>query len=927
MKLVHLLTPFVCSVSLLAQTSVPPPKPAEDAPLPVIELSPFQVDATRDEGYSVARDPSGSRLNSDLKDVSASITVFTKDFMQDLGAYDLNTVLDYAPNVSYSEQGANFTPDQEMAPNRARGLDRMAITQDFFPIFDNLDAYKLDRIGFGHGPNSLLFGIGSPGGTITSTAKRAHFKPSYEAELRFDNWGSARGMIDLNRPIIPKRLALRLAAVTQNQEGAIEKTYKRDTRVFLAATAHLNNRPGFRSTVRGNFEVIDGKTVIGNGGLPRDGVTAWLAAGSPTSSVVGAGGSAATRPPGTVNLSSGDRLTVINDPARPNQPILNWTRMLGTNGAGPVIFDEAIYPYDRNIKGAQNPAPVYISQWSAFFEQQLGRDLFVELSAFRGERDFSWPYQVGGVSLQADPNERLPDGSPNPYVGRYYVDVPLRSIDTFFKNDVYRATASYRLDPTKWLPSWSRWLGTHQLLGLRERQDQDTANNRYQWVNVTPLPGFPSDLENARNFINLRAYLDPANGVWDWNPGSLEKEYTSNGVTARRMPIGGQDHRLNRFDSTAFASQSYFFNKRLVITYGWRRDVISNFAGFGEKDPVTGLRPLGTTVDPVFARSGVLYPKSRGAVLHVFDWLSFSYNKSNNFSGLSAAVLDTYLSPLPATSGEGTDYGVRMRLWRDKLSLNLTRYETAQANARAGVNTERDWNQMWEAMGLPENQTSPWPNTNDTFNRTAKGTEATLVFNPLAQWRIYASASRGVASRTDVFPRATAYIQQHLPAWRAVPPTTTIADGRTFQAAIADMIKRNEQDRAQEGAQEYNLRKWNGSLVTNYRFLRGRLAGVGVGASLLYRGDAVVGYPVVDGSPVVSSPYVEPGYTTLNAHISYTRRLRREMTWRTQLSFNNLGDYDGRLLITSRNADGSPNNNSVRWQTGTTVALTTGLKF
>ena len=47
----------------------------------VFELSPFVVDATGDSGYYASSTLAGSRLNTSLQDVAASITVVTPELL------------------------------------------------------------------------------------------------------------------------------------------------------------------------------------------------------------------------------------------------------------------------------------------------------------------------------------------------------------------------------------------------------------------------------------------------------------------------------------------------------------------------------------------------------------------------------------------------------------------------------------------------------------------------------------------------------------------------------------------------------------------------------------------------------------------------------------------------------------------------------
>lgn len=58
-----------------------------------IVLNPFIVDSTTDQGYRASSSTSGSRLKTDLKDIAPSVTVFTNDFLDDLGATDIPSTL------------------------------------------------------------------------------------------------------------------------------------------------------------------------------------------------------------------------------------------------------------------------------------------------------------------------------------------------------------------------------------------------------------------------------------------------------------------------------------------------------------------------------------------------------------------------------------------------------------------------------------------------------------------------------------------------------------------------------------------------------------------------------------------------------------------------------------------------------------------
>src|SRR5262249_39766045 len=56
----------------------------------IFTLSPFVVPAGEDNGYKATSTLAGTRLRSDLKDIAASISVVTKDFMKDVNVTDLS---------------------------------------------------------------------------------------------------------------------------------------------------------------------------------------------------------------------------------------------------------------------------------------------------------------------------------------------------------------------------------------------------------------------------------------------------------------------------------------------------------------------------------------------------------------------------------------------------------------------------------------------------------------------------------------------------------------------------------------------------------------------------------------------------------------------------------------------------------------------
>src|SRR5215203_2408317 len=100
----------------LAQQTTPSAGAADAAPKPdeAIVLSPFTVDASKDKGYFAENTLAGSRLNTNISDLGASISVVTKQQMEDTASVDINDVFRYEINT---EGSSTYTPNQATLRN------------------------------------------------------------------------------------------------------------------------------------------------------------------------------------------------------------------------------------------------------------------------------------------------------------------------------------------------------------------------------------------------------------------------------------------------------------------------------------------------------------------------------------------------------------------------------------------------------------------------------------------------------------------------------------------------------------------------------------------------------------------------------------------------------------------------------------------
>src|SRR5476649_748849 len=89
-------------------TTTTPAAASSDAEEPTV-LSPFVVDAAEDKGsYAANSSLAGTRVRTDLKDISSALSVVTAQFLQDTGAINSEDLLVYTPNTEVTGLRGNF---------------------------------------------------------------------------------------------------------------------------------------------------------------------------------------------------------------------------------------------------------------------------------------------------------------------------------------------------------------------------------------------------------------------------------------------------------------------------------------------------------------------------------------------------------------------------------------------------------------------------------------------------------------------------------------------------------------------------------------------------------------------------------------------------------------------------------------------------
>jgi outer membrane receptor protein involved in Fe transport len=262
----------------------------------IFELSPFEVSTEGDIGYIASSTLAGSRLNTRLEDVAATVTVVTKELMEDIGATDAGSLLTYTAGTEVSGTRGNFTNatnNGQGVPNdivdvrsggqgtRVRGLAAADSSRNYFQSRIPFDSYNTDRIEINRGSNAVLFGLGSPAGIINNSTLKPVFRDLNRIRFTADSFGRLRGEFNVNREIFKNVLAVRFAGVRDNRKFEQDDAFRDMDRLYIAALFQKNlfgKRGGFwgRTIINASYE--DGKQTSNNPRTtpPQDLITPWF---------------------------------------------------------------------------------------------------------------------------------------------------------------------------------------------------------------------------------------------------------------------------------------------------------------------------------------------------------------------------------------------------------------------------------------------------------------------------------------------------------------------------------------------------------------------------------------------------------------------------------------------------------------------------
>jgi outer-membrane receptor for ferric coprogen and ferric-rhodotorulic acid len=212
------------------------------------------------QSYTVKKSAIATRLNTSIKETPQSISVITRQQLDDFRILTVNDALSYATGIKVEQ----FETDRTDYTARGFDITNFQIDGISTPIsygtnYGDLDLSIYDRIEVLRGANGLLTATGNPSATINFVRKRPTKDFQAKVDLSAGSWDNRRLDADISSPLnADGSVRGRLVAAHQERDsyldrysternvvyGVIEADLTESTSIALGHTYHQNDSSG-----------------------------------------------------------------------------------------------------------------------------------------------------------------------------------------------------------------------------------------------------------------------------------------------------------------------------------------------------------------------------------------------------------------------------------------------------------------------------------------------------------------------------------------------------------------------------------------------------------------------------------------------------------------------------------------------------------
>ncbi|NBF12300.1 TonB-dependent siderophore receptor [Pseudomonas sp. Fl4BN1] len=245
--------------------------------LPTTEIKGFALGNAlgSTEGYNATHSQIATKTSTALLETSQSVSVVTREQMDDQGAQTVAQAMRYTPGVLTNPYGATHRYDYVAM----RGFNDGSVDNIYLDGLKSMgdsgtyssmqvDPYFLERVDILKGPSSVLYGRSSPGGLVALTSKKPLYEPYHQIQATVGSQGRQGLGFDFSGPVDDdKRIAYRLIGLTDRSDTQFD--HAKEKRFALSPTLTIDFTEDTSLTLQAYLQHDpDGGY---HGGMPADG--------------------------------------------------------------------------------------------------------------------------------------------------------------------------------------------------------------------------------------------------------------------------------------------------------------------------------------------------------------------------------------------------------------------------------------------------------------------------------------------------------------------------------------------------------------------------------------------------------------------------------------------------------------------------------
>lgn len=253
---------------------------APDAVLQEVTVSGKAIGSTTEDtgSYTTRSTSSSTRLNLAPKETPQSLTVITRQQIEDLHVSNLTDLMEAAPGVHVARRGIG----DEQYGYYARGFAVQNFEVDGIPTNNGLNLFSqnpviYDRVEIVRGATGLISGMGQPAATINLIRKRPTAKSQLSIGADGGNWDRGGVTVDASGTLNQQgNVRARLVADYRQQNGWLDRYAQQSRTLYGIAEVDLGDYTLLTVGFNHQRVNIDGLQRGGGHGLYADGTPTAL---------------------------------------------------------------------------------------------------------------------------------------------------------------------------------------------------------------------------------------------------------------------------------------------------------------------------------------------------------------------------------------------------------------------------------------------------------------------------------------------------------------------------------------------------------------------------------------------------------------------------------------------------------------------------